>query len=120
MIHWNALRLAVVILVGLAVGCGKDDHDKPEAEDHSGHEHGEDMEHDEGDEDPFAALSPEDAKLAKAQEVCPVSDEKLGDMGTPIKVQVRDRAVFLCCEMCRKKILNDPDKYLAKLDKKGN
>ena len=118
MIHWSALRLAVVILVGLAVGCGKNDDDK--ADDHSGHEHGEATEHDEGDEDPFAALSPEDAKLAKAQEVCPVSDEKLGGMGTPIKVQVGDRAVFLCCEMCRKKILADPDKYLAKLDNKGN
>ena len=100
MIHWNALRLAVVILVGLAAGCGK--------------------------EDPFAALSPEDAKLAKAQEVCPVSDKKLGDMGTPIKVQlywgepiIRSRAVFLCSEMCIEKILDDPDKYLAKLDKKG-
>ena len=118
MIRWNVCRLTVVILASLAVGCGKDEenHDKPAAEDHSGHEHGETMEDKDGDEDPFADLSSEDAKLAKAQGTCPVSDEKLGDMGTPIKVMVGDKPVFICCEMCRKALLKDPDKFLAKLE----
>lgn len=120
MIRWNAL-LTAMIVAGLAIGCGKD-------EDHEGHdrdmpaagESGEPMggaEHDKAGDDAFAKLSAEDAKLAKAQKTCPVSGETLGSMGTPVKVMVGDKAVFLCCKSCRKKLLADPDKYLAKLDK---
>jgi len=120
MTHWNLLRLIVVILASLAVGCGKDEpaevgHDKSAAEDHTGSEQGETMEHTDGVGDAFAALSAEDQKLAKAQGTCPVSDEKLGDMGTPIKVMVGDTPVFICCAMCKKALLADPDKFLAKL-----
>ncbi|MHC4955614.1 MAG: hypothetical protein ACYTGZ_17320 [Planctomycetota bacterium] len=66
-------------------------------------------------EAPEHTLSPEDAKLAEAQRLCPVSDEVLGEMGEPVKVMVGDRAVFICCEGCRKKLLADTDRYLAKL-----
>ena len=119
MIHWNALRLMILILVGLAVGCGKDerDNDKPAVEDHSGHDHGDEMKHESGGEDAFAGLSAADAKLARAQDVCPVGDDKLGSMGTPIKVMVGDRPVFLCCKNCRGTLLKNPDKYIAKLGK---
>src|SRR5262245_24889925 len=66
----------------------------------------------------LAALGEADRAAAVAQKVCPVSDEPLGAMGTPIKVNVKGRDVFLCCESCRDSILGDPDKYLAKLDAK--
>jgi Cu(I)/Ag(I) efflux system membrane fusion protein len=36
-------------------------------------------------------------------------------MGTPPKVDVNGRTVFLCCEGCRARLLADPEKYLAKL-----
>lgn len=36
------------------------------------------------------------------QEICPISGEKLGSMGTPIKVQVGEETVFLCCQSCLK------------------
>ena len=52
------------------------------------------------------------------QKVCPVSGEPLGSMGVPVKVTVKDRDVLLCCEGCRSAILDDPDKYLAKLEGK--
>ena len=61
-------------------------------------------------------LSPEDQALADKQKNCPVGGEALGSMGTPVKVMVGDRAVFLCCEGCREAIEKDPQKYLAKLD----
>ena len=61
-------------------------------------------------------LSPEDQALADKQKVCPVGGEALGSMGTPIKMMVGDRAVFLCCEGCRGAVEKDPEKYLAKLD----
>ncbi|WP_460166783.1 hypothetical protein [Thermostilla marina] len=50
------------------------------------------------------------------QHICPVSGEMLGSMGTPIKVDVSGRQVWICCEGCRDSLLAEPDKYLAKLD----
>jgi YHS domain-containing protein len=61
-------------------------------------------------------LSPADRALAERQAVCPVSDEPLGSMGAPVKVTVRGRTVFLCCEGCEEQIQKEPDKYLAKLN----
>ena len=40
-------------------------------------------------------------------------------MGTPVKVTVKGRPVFICCASCKAKLLKDPDKYLAKLDKQN-
>jgi YHS domain-containing protein len=34
------------------------------------------------------------------QEVCPVSGEKLGEHGAPIKTKVGEETVFLCCKGC--------------------
>ncbi|MEX2092046.1 MAG: hypothetical protein WD971_05180 [Pirellulales bacterium] len=66
----------------------------------------------------MAALSETDRAAALAQKVCPVSGDALGGMGTPIKVTVKGRDVFLCCEGCREKLEANPDEYLAKLDAK--
>lgn len=63
----------------------------------------------------LAKLSPEDQALAEKQKVCPVSGEPLGSMGTPVKITVKDREVFLCCSGCEDAIKKEPDKYLAKL-----
>jgi hypothetical protein len=64
-----------------------------------------------------AKLSPEDRQLVEAQEWCAInSDERLGEMGPPVKVMVKDQPVFLCCGGCKKKALADPDKTLAKVD----
>ena len=68
--------------------------------------------------DAMAALSETDRAAALAQKVCPVSGETLGGMGTPIKVTVKGRDVFLCCPSCREKLEANPDEYLAKLDAK--
>jgi YHS domain-containing protein len=68
--------------------------------------------------DAMATLSEADRAAALAQKVCPVSDQALGSMGTPIKVTVKGRDVFLCCESCREKLEANPDEYLAKLDAK--
>lgn len=48
----------------------------------------------------LASLSTEDRALAAKQRVCPVTEEPLGSMGTPVKVHVRGRDVFLCCKGC--------------------
>ena len=36
-------------------------------------------------------------------------------MGTPIKIDVKGRPVFICCEGCRDSLLEEPEKYLALL-----
>jgi YHS domain-containing protein len=66
----------------------------------------------------FEKLSADDQIAALKQKICPVSGDKLGEMGTPFKVTVKGRDVFLCCPSCKEDIEKDPDKYLAKLDAK--
>ncbi|MCM2369967.1 hypothetical protein [Aporhodopirellula aestuarii] len=53
-----------------------------------------------------------DAAAIAKQKVCPVMDEPLGGMGTPIKVMVGDKPIFLCCKGCIKKVQAEPAKYL--------
>ncbi len=67
----------------------------------------------------FEKLSVNDRKLAKKQRICPVAEMPLGSMGTPIKIDVKGRKVFICCEGCREDLLNNPVKYLAVLPKEG-
>jgi hypothetical protein len=86
-----------------------------DSRDHAGHDHAAGEEHDKQAE-ALAGLSEEDRALAEKQKICPVSGQPLGSMGVPVKVTVKDRDVFLCCEGCRGSILEDPDTYLAKLD----
>ncbi len=130
---------AVVLLLGLN-GCNEpaesDSTTQPSSSaDGSGHkDHDEDHDHDddhaheeEGDsamtdmekmKAALAKLSPEDAASAEKQHICPVSDEMLGAMGAPIKIDVDGQLVWICCEGCRDPLLEDPAKYLAKLENK--
>jgi membrane fusion protein, copper/silver efflux system len=67
----------------------------------------------------LSRLSEGDLQLARKQTICPVAQLKLGTMGPPIKVNVEGRSVFICCEGCRAKLLNEPSKYLARLPKES-
>lgn len=58
-----------------------------------------------------------DAVAIAKQKVCPVMDEPLGGMGTPIKVTVGDKPIFLCCKGCVKKVQAEPAKYLAMVNR---
>ncbi len=108
----------LVIAVGLS-GCGDTD-DSPPAEDPpeatSGDDHAGHMPASTEVTEAFAELSPEDRTAAEKQRICPVTDQPLGSMGKPFKLTVQDREVFLCCEMCKDAITDEPDKYLAKLN----
>ena len=51
--------------------------------------------------DALKSLSPEDQKLAATQRFCPVMTyDRLGAMGTPLKVMIEGKPVFLCCKAC--------------------
>jgi hypothetical protein len=98
-----AISLAVFTLVLLAGGC------RHEAKPHHGAAAGVKDERDK--------LSPEDRKLVDAQEWCCVStDERLGEMGPPIKIILKDQPVFLCCGGCEPKAKADPERTLAKVE----
>ncbi|HEU5117026.1 MAG TPA: hypothetical protein VFT74_10210 [Isosphaeraceae bacterium] len=56
-----------------------------------------------------------EAEVALKQKVCPISDENLGAMGTPIKVEADGKTAFLCCEGCKEEFEKDPKAALAKL-----
>jgi hypothetical protein len=62
----------------------------------------------------LAKLVEKDRQLAVAQGFCPVMvDNRLGTMGSPVKVMVKNQPVFLCCAGCRRRALANPDQTLA-------
>ena len=64
----------------------------------------------------LAKLNPEDRKLAASQKFCPVlTESRLGSMGVPIKVMVKDQPVFVCCGGCTKQATKEADATLRKV-----
>jgi Cu(I)/Ag(I) efflux system membrane fusion protein len=68
-----------------------------------------------------AAARPMEGKVRRLgrgpaeQEVCPVTEARLGSMGEPIPVMVRGIEVWICCAGCEAKLRDQPDRYLARL-----
>jgi hypothetical protein len=59
-----------------------------------------------------------DQVLAEQQRYCPVMDDsRLGSMGTPVKIEIKGNAVFLCCKGCQEEALAHPDATLKKAEK---
>jgi len=46
---------------------------------------------------------------------CPVSGEKLGEMGKPYVFTYQGQEVKLCCSGCKKDFDKDPAKYIKKI-----
>lgn len=117
----TALRTGLLVLpfVLLVAGCGDNTPKQPAAQNspkqdikHQGH-----LTDDPEVKANLAKLSEEDRRLADAQKFCVVEQEnRLGAMGVPVKLMVKDQPVFLCCKSCQKKAAADPDKTLAALD----
>src|SRR5579872_5699782 len=65
----------------------------------------------------LAKLSEEDRSIAMQQRFCVVLPKsRLGSMGTPVKLDVNGKTVFLCCEGCRDEALADPDATVKKAE----
>ena len=43
--------------------------------------------------------------------ICPVSGEKVGEMGDVVKYEYNGKVYNLCCPMCKKDFAKDPAKY---------
>lgn len=65
----------------------------------------------------LAQLSDADRKLVETQQFCPVlPDNRLGSMGTPVKVMLDGQPVFVCCSGCTKSALANPAATLKKVE----
>ncbi len=64
-------------------------------------------------------IGAEDAPFIAAQKTCPVMDEPLDAMGGPHKVHAAGKAIYICCPGCAKKIVAEPQKWLALLAQQG-
>lgn len=65
----------------------------------------------------IANLPPVEQKVALKQGICPITREPLGSMGTPIKVQVGDRSIYVCCQGCVSTLLERSMNDLPKAEK---
>ena len=65
---------------------------------------------------PLAGLADESKAKPFPSDKCPVSDEKLGDMGKPYVFDYKGQEVKLCCKSCKKDFDKDPAKYMKKIE----
>lgn len=106
---------SLMVILGLVAFSGCADQKAPEGE--SAADSSSDMGEEHSTEEKAEELSAEDLALIEEQMFCPVGG-KLGGMGTPVKVMVEGKPVFICCEHCREPLLQDSEKYLAELEEK--
>ena len=48
--------------------------------------------------------------------ICPVSGEKIGEMGEVVKFEYEGKVYNLCCSMCVKDFKKEPQKYMLIVD----
>ncbi|MGV8042693.1 MAG: hypothetical protein AB2L07_22450 [Thermoanaerobaculaceae bacterium] len=63
----------------------------------------------------FAKAAEAGVVFDNVQTTCPVSGEKLDEMGKPTHLDYKGRRVMFCCGSCEKSFKADPEKHLAKL-----
>lgn len=64
----------------------------------------------------LSKLSETDRAAAEAQRWCAVMDDnRLGSMGTPVKVTINGKVVYLCCVGCKKKATKNGEETLTKV-----
>src|SRR5262249_21761825 len=64
----------------------------------------------------FSKMPASDRRVAEAQQFCPILEQnRLGSMGTPVKVVIEGQPGFLCCDGCRESALANPKETLAKV-----
>jgi YHS domain-containing protein len=57
-----------------------------------------------------------DAPIPDKLTTCPVSGDKLGEMGKPFVTEYKGHEVKLCCKDCKKDFDKDPAKYMKKIE----
>lgn len=66
----------------------------------------------------LSKLSKADRTLVDGQRYCPMMDSmRLGAMGTPVKIMIDGKSVFLCCAGCEEDAKADGKKTLTSVEK---
>ena len=66
----------------------------------------------------LAKMSRDDREMVEKQKFCVVlTQNRLGSMGTPIKLMIEGKPIFLCCDGCRESALEDPQSTLGMAQK---
>lgn len=61
--------------------------------------------------------APADSALVEVgNPICPVSGEKVGEMGEIVKYEYNGKIYNLCCPMCKKDFDLDPEKFSKKAE----
>ena len=66
---------------------------------------------------PLVSLAGDTKEQPKPDQLttCPVSGDKLGEMGKPFVFVYQGQEIKLCCKNCKKDFDKDPGKYLKKI-----
>lgn len=98
-LRFSMLAMAIAITAGGFLGSAASAQD--EHKNAAGHDHEAMQKAEKKIDAALSKLSAEDQKLAAAQRFCPVMTyDRLGAMGTPLKVMIEGKPVFLCCKAC--------------------
>ena len=63
------------------------------------------------DEKSSGAVSDQAAAVEAGNKICPVSGEKVGQMGDIVQIEHKGKIYNLCCAMCKNDFDKNPDKY---------
>lgn len=107
----DKLQLLMVAVFGILIAVAP-----ARAQMHGEHEHkGSMMEHEDSmmmeDEPMIHHEDDESGPVKVGNKICPVSGEKVGQMGDPVEVEYNGKIYNLCCSMCKKDFLKNPEKY---------
>lgn len=55
----------------------------------------------------------------KGQSSCPVMGGTIGPKDKALHVDIKGKRIYICCAACEGAILADPDKYIKKIEQRG-
>lgn len=106
-----------LMVSAMAVSAVADDKHEKHGDGHGDHDHAA-MQAEKNISDALKSMPPGDLKQALAQRFCPIMERsRLGAMGTPIKVMVEGKPLFVCCKGCSAKAQTHGKHTLAKVRK---
>lgn len=103
----TALTLGMFLMINPAQAQMHDGHDHEHKgsvmqEEHMDHNES-DQHHEEGQQE----------LIEVGNKICPVSGQKVGEMGDIVQVEYNGKMYNLCCSMCAKDFKKNPEKYSA-------
>lgn len=100
-------QLLMVMILGVLMSG-----DSVYAQMHEEHEHKGSMMYEE-------RVESEEEIVKVGNKICPVSGEKVGEMGDVVQAKYNGKLYNLCCQMCKKDFIKNPEKYSSIAEAEG-